>query len=189
MIRLRTLCLYERHLDAPVTLGPLPPDVELAVWDTPPEPGDKDRPWHPEAERRIREGQACVVARHASRVIAYCWLTRRSEWVAEIDRFVVPGGDQVYLYEAFTEPAWRGRGLFPAMLFRLLAYARVQGCHRALIFVLTDNRASRRAIEKAGFELFQTVSRLEIGGLRRLLFRRRRGSRARVTLVTRSNRA
>jgi RimJ/RimL family protein N-acetyltransferase len=69
------------------------------------------------------------------------------------------------------------------MLFRLLAYARDQGRRRALIFVLTDNRASRRAIEKTGFELFQTVSKVELGGLRRLLFRGPRAGRARVTLV------
>jgi RimJ/RimL family protein N-acetyltransferase len=190
MIRVRTLCLYERRLDAPVTLGPLPADIELAVWDAPAAAGDDaGRPWHPEAERRIHEGQVCVVARHGAGVIAYCWLTRRPEWVAEIDRLVVPGPAEVYLYEAFTEPGWRGRGLFPAMLFRLLAYARAQGWERALIFVLTDNRASRRAIEKAGFELFQTVSRVELGGLRHLLFRRPRASRARVTLVARADQA
>jgi len=189
MIRVRTLCLYERQLAAPVSLGSLPAGVDLAVWDAPPAVGALGRPWHPEAERRILEGQVCVVARYRGSVIAYCWLTRQPEWVAEIDRLVVPGPDEVYLYEAFTEPGWRGRGLFPAMLFQLLAYARAQGRHRALIFVLTDNRASRRAIEKAGFELFQTVSKVELAGLRRLLFRGRRAGRARVTLVARVERS
>ena len=188
MIRVRTLCLYERPLQAPVTLGPLPPAVELAVWDAPPAAGDAGRPWHPEAERRIREGQVCVVARHQETVMAYCWLTWRPEWVAEIDRLVVPGPDEAYLYEAFTEPGWRGRGLFPAMLFRLLAYARAQNRRRALIFVLSDNRASRRAIEKAGFTLFQTVSKVKIGGLKRLVFRGPRADRARVTLAARADR-
>ncbi|MGH7332583.1 MAG: GNAT family N-acetyltransferase [Candidatus Rokuibacteriota bacterium] len=187
MIRVRTLCLYERQLDTPVTQGPLPPGVELAVWDAPPAAGDAGRPWQPEAERRIREGQVCVVARHGGEVIAYCWLTWRPEWVAEVDRLVVPGPDEAYLYEAFTEPGWRGRGLFPAMLFRLLSYAWARGRRRALIFVLTNNRASRRAIEKGGFELFQTVSKVELGGLRRLLFRGPRAGRARVTLVRRTD--
>lgn len=185
MIRVRTLCLYERQLEAPVSLGSLAAGVELAVWDAPPRGGDLGRPWHPEAERRIREGQVCVAACHGSKVIAYCWLTWQPEWVAEIDRLVVPGPDEAYLYEAFTEPGWRGRGLFPAMLFRLLDYARAQGRRRALIFVLTDNRASRRAIEKAGFELFQTVSKLELAGFRRLWFHGPRAGRERVTLVTR----
>lgn len=183
MMRVRTLCLYERQLDTPVSLGLLPPGVELVVWDSPPTEGEVGRPWHPEAERRIRDGQVCVIARHGGSVVAYCWLTWRPEWVAEIDRLVVPGPDEAYLYEAFTEPGWRGRGLFSAMLFRLLAYARAQGRRRALIFVLTDNRASRRAIEKTGFELFQTVSKVDLGGLKRLWFRGPRPGRARVMLV------
>jgi len=186
-IRVSTLCLYERQLDAPVAPGPLPPGVELAVWDSPPAEGDAGRPWHAEAERRIHEGQACVVARHGGDVMAYCWLTWRPEWVAEIDRFVVPGPDEAYLYEAFTQPTWRGRGLFSAMLFRLLAYARAQGRRRALIFVLTDNRASRRAIERTGFELFQTVSTIEVFALRRLWFHGPRTGRVRVRLVARAD--
>lgn len=187
MIRVATLCLYERQLDEAIGPGRLPPGVDLAVWDSPPAEGDAGRPWHREAERRIDGGQVCVVARHGADVIAYCWLTWRPEWVAEIDRFVVPGPDEAYLYEAFTQPAWRGRGLFSSMLFRLLGYARAQGRRRALIFVLTDNSASRRAIERTGFELFQTVSRVEVCGLRRLWFRGPRAGRARVTLVARAD--
>jgi hypothetical protein len=53
--------------------------------------------------------------------------------------------------------------------------------------VLTDNRASRRAIERTGFELFQTVSKVEVCGLRRLWFRGPRAGRTRVTLVARAD--
>jgi len=183
MIRVATLCLYERQLEAPVVPGPLPPGVELAVWDAPAADGDAGRPWHPAAEQRIREGQVCAVALHGNDVIAYCWLTWQPEWVAEIDRLVVPGPDEAYLYEAYTVPAWRGRGLFSAMLLRLLAFARARGRRRALIFVLDRNLPSRRAIERAGFEMFQAVSRVELGGLKYLWFRGARASRRRVTLV------
>ena len=184
MIRVATLCLYERKLDAPISPGPLPPGAELSVSDSPAAAGGVG-PWHREAERRMREGQVCAVVRHGSEVIAYCWLTDQPEWVAEIGRLVVPRPHEVYLYDAFTAPAWRGRGLFQAMLMRLLAYARAQGRRRALIFVLNRNRASRRAIERTGFELFQAVSRVKVWGLKRLWFRGPRAGRQSVTLVVR----
>lgn len=183
MIRVATLCLYERELDVPTSPGAPPPGAELSVLDSPAAAGDAG-PWHREAERRIREGQVCAVVRHGHEVIAYCWLTGQPEWVAEIGRLVVPGPDEVYLYDAFTVPAWRGRGLFQAMLMRLLEYARAQGKRRALIFVLNRNRASRRAIERTGFELFQAVSRVRVWGLKRLWFRGPRAGRQGVTLVT-----
>jgi RimJ/RimL family protein N-acetyltransferase len=181
MIRVATLCLYERHLAAPIPQGALPPGVALTLWDSPGDAGAG--PWQREAERRLREGQVCAIVRHGEEVIAYCSLTDRREWVAEIGRLVVPGPGEVYLYDAYTAPAWRRRGLFQAMLKSLLEYARVQGRRRALIFVLTGNRASRRAIEQAGFELFQTVSRVKVWGLKGLWFRGSRAGRQAVTLV------
>src|SRR2546425_13084689 len=62
MIRVVTLRLYERRLEAPATPGAPPPGVELAVWDS---PIARDAGWgHPEAEQRLHAGQACAVARH-----------------------------------------------------------------------------------------------------------------------------
>jgi RimJ/RimL family protein N-acetyltransferase len=182
MIRIATLCLYERALAGPIPPGRLPPGVALVLWDSPGAAAGAG-PWQREAERRLREGQVCAAVRHGSEVIAYCSLTSRPEWVAEIGRLVVPGPGEVYIYDAFTSPAWRGRGLFQAMLKSLLEYARARGRRRALIFVLNRNRASRRAIEQAGFELFQAVSRVKVLGLRGLWFRGPRGGGGGVTLV------
>jgi RimJ/RimL family protein N-acetyltransferase len=182
MIRIATLCLYERKLEVPISPGPLPPGVELSVVDSPAGAGGAG-PWPGEAERRIREGQVCAAIRHGREVIAYCWLTTEPEWVAEIGRLVVPAPDEVYLYDAFTSPAWRGRGLFQAMLMGLLEYSRAQGRRRALIFVLRRNLASRRAIERTGFKLFLAVSRVKVWNLRGLWFRGPRTGRQQVTLV------
>jgi GNAT superfamily N-acetyltransferase len=183
LIRASTLWLYERPLDLPVTPGSLPPGVELAVWDS---VGAADAPpgWHPEAERRLRDGQACAVARHGRDIVSYCWLTCAPAWAGEIDRFVVPSPTDVYLYEAFTRPEWRGRALFSALLGRLVSFAHARGRQRALIFVLASNRPSRRAIERAGFVRFAAVSRLQMGRWHCLLFRRPRSGRSRVTLVS-----
>jgi len=183
MLRVITLRLYERWLDAPAAPGLLPPDVDLAVWDSPAVAGRAAAPWHPEAHSRLDDGQACAVATHGSSVVAYCWLTRSPARVAEIDRVVVPAPDDVYLYDAFTAPAWRGRGLFRALLLHLVAFASARGRARALIFATSGNRASCRAIERAGFEIVRSVSRVELFGLSILWPPRSRAPASRVTLV------
>jgi GNAT superfamily N-acetyltransferase len=186
MIRVARLCLYERWLEAPVPPGTLPPGVELAVLEAPAQAREAGRPWQPEAEQRLREGQVCAVALHGGDVVAYCWLSQRPVLVAEIDRLVVPRNDEVYLYDAFTLPAWRGRGLFRVLLLRLLAFAHAKPWRRALIFARAGNRASRRAIERAEFQLFRIAWRAELWGLELRWFQGLGAGRSRVNFVARA---
>lgn len=188
MIELIALRLYEQRLDAPRPPSALPPGVELALWDSP-GTADLGSRWHPEAEQRLQDGQACAVARHGKVVVAYCWLTSSPVRVVEIDRVVVPGPEEVYLYDAFTVPAWRGCGLFSTLLLYLLADAHGRGRKRALIFVRAGNRASRHAIERVGFELFGTVSGVGLRGLGRLWLRGPGWWSSCVTLVREADRA
>jgi GNAT superfamily N-acetyltransferase len=181
MLGLVTLRVYERRLDEPGPASVVPPGVEVRVADQPLASGDVGGRWHAGAEERLRDGQACAIAHHGTEVVAYCWLSWTPVRVGEIDRAVVPGPGDAYIYDAFTMPGWRGRGLFSAVIASLLALARARHRTRALILVSAGNRASRRAIERAGFELVHTVSRVGLGGLTRLWYRGPRT--ARVTLV------
>jgi len=170
MLRLVTLRLYERRLDVAAPLIALPAGVELGMADRATVRGAAEIQWHPEVEQRLRDGQQCAVARRGQDVIAYCWLASKPVWVGEIEHAVVPGPDEVYLYDAFTLPEWRGQKLFSALLAFLIDLAHRQDRKRALIFVDARNRPSRRAIERVGFELAQTVSRMELAGLSRVWF-------------------
>jgi len=178
-----TLYLYERLIAAAAAPIELPPDLELTVWDSPDRISDPGRGLHPEAVERLSNGQACAVARHGAEIVAYCWVTRAPVWVGEIRRILVPGPEDVYVYDAFTAPAWRGRKLFPALIHESLIWAGARGSRRALVFVLSRNRSSQRAVERAGFERFAAVSRLSRLGLERLWMRGRRAARAGLTLV------
>jgi RimJ/RimL family protein N-acetyltransferase len=181
LIRVVSLRLYERPLALPTSV-PAPPGVEIAVWDSP-EATSRAGAWHAEAQARLRGGQVCGVVLHGSAVVAYCWLACSPVGVAEIDQVVVPGPTDVYLYDAYTQAAWRGRGLFTTLLLHLCAFAGASGRERALIFVSPRNRASWRAIERAGFKKFHTVSRMDVGPLGRVWLRRPRSRASRVTLV------
>lgn len=179
MFRVATLDLYERRLDAPMAPPELPPGAELIVSEGL-AAATLEPAWHGEAHARLRAGQTCAVVRAGGAVVGYCWSTTAPASVEEVRCRVVPAADEVYLYDAYTAPAWRGRRLFPAMLAALLDAARAQGRRRALIFVLASNRASRRAIERAGFRRFLAVTRVEVLGVGRLWVRGPRAARARL---------
>lgn len=56
--------------------------------------------------------------------------------------------DWIYVYKAFTRPAWRGKRL----LHQVLAHG--MGClgpHRFVTLVVAGNQASRKAFERCGF--------------------------------------
>jgi RimJ/RimL family protein N-acetyltransferase len=180
MPRLVTLRVYERRLDAPDPPSATPPGLEIRMLDAE-RASDLDSAWHPEAAQRFRDGQACAVACERGAIVAYAWLARTPVVVGEIDHVFVPGAEDVYIYDAFTASAWRGRRLFSAVTAALLGQGRAWGRRRAMIFVGAANHASRRAIERAGFELAHTVTRVELWGFTRLWFRGPRT--ARITLV------
>jgi GNAT superfamily N-acetyltransferase len=188
-VRLVTLLMYERRLDRPAPPVVLPEGVDLIMADRFLATGPVADAWHPDATERLREGQICAIARHGTDIVAYCWAAGSPVWVGEIGRAVVPARDDVYFYDAFTVPDWRGRGLFSAMLSHLVTVAAGRGRKRGLIFVEARNAASRRVIEKTGFQLVHTVSCVELGRFAPLWLRGRRLPSSRVMLVKPDRRA
>ncbi len=131
---------------------------------------------------RFEQGEVCGVAWSNSAVVSYCWLAFKQAEVGEINRYIKLREKELYLYDAFTLPDYRGRGLFPALLTAILGHARSQGYSRALIFSNSKNRPSLRGIEKAGFSLFQSIHFLKLLDLRLCLPGRTRGKEAGVKI-------
>jgi len=116
-------------------------------------------------ERRLGRGERCFLVLHKGQVVAYCWFSQARVGIEEVDLTVVVQPDEVYLYDAFTLPPWRGRGLYPALLTRMVKEAMEMGYRRAMIFAGEDNLPSRQGIEKAGFEFFQRITHYKLLGV------------------------
>ena len=71
----------------------------------------------------------------------------------------------VYIWDCATPPAYRGKGYFPALLRGLITAA---DANLALVAVDTNNDASRKALQKAGFEPLFTYLSVRLMG--RVLF-------------------
>ena len=88
-------------------------------------------------------------------LVHYAWLIERQTrgedgWVQQV--YFPPAGTAV-LFDHFTHPLARGRGLYFQALCRLLHDAReMTGARQAYVTVFASNGPSRHVIEKVGFQ-------------------------------------
>lgn len=108
-----------------------------------------------DALARLEQGQHVYTTVDTGRLVHFGWLVERQEtsFLSEVNQtFTLPPASAV-LYDFYTHPSARGRGLYQAAMRQMLRDAvSVPGTEHVFIFVLADNLASRHAIEKVGFQ-------------------------------------
>lgn len=67
------------------------------------------------------------------------------------------GENEAWIHYCETAPEARGKGIYPAVLGEVVARLRKAGTTRCTIGTEASNLASRRGIEKAGFEPWCTL--------------------------------
>jgi ribosomal protein S18 acetylase RimI-like enzyme len=117
-------------------------------------------------KQRFARGEECFVAYASDMVVAYGWTSYREVEIGEINKLMHVKPDEVYLYDFYTRPEYRGNNLYPAVLSHILRFLAEGGFRLALIFVLIENLTSRRGVTKAGFRQFQIVSCITLFGCR-----------------------
>lgn len=135
----------------------------LAVSDV-----DEHFAFRPELARaiildRLRSAQACFCARHEGRMVASCWATKEPVWIEFLgcEYAVAPG--EVYIFDAYTLPAYRGQGVAPALCMHQLSHFRQEGLRRAIRATLPENIPALRAHAKSGFRPYALLRSLKIG--------------------------
>ncbi|GIX46565.1 MAG: hypothetical protein KatS3mg131_0776 [Candidatus Tectimicrobiota bacterium] len=183
----KTLCLFEVVLPQ-AQLPPCTPQLavtfrclDAAAWAA--QPHTEHIPDRHLFAARLERGEQFWTAQLQEKIVAYCWAAQRPVDIGEIRRVIHPRHGEVYLYDAFTFAAYRGRNLYPALLQHILQASRAQGLQRALIFVLSDNTASIRGVQKAGFREFQRVVYTRFLGIPWYRYRPRLPAEASVDLL------
>ena len=165
----RRFLLYERRLDEPI----LPVALRLPVVCEPFQPAAFEEylrvhPLIPRAqlEERLARGDECYVARTDGRIAAVTWLSRDAHFFRSIGcRYELPAGE-VYFYDSFTDPCLRGQGIAPALGVWVLERLRASGVTRAVLAIVPENVANRRARAKTGFRPFMRIDYVRVAGRR-----------------------
>jgi GNAT superfamily N-acetyltransferase len=100
--------------------------------------------------RRLGPGTNCYLVLDDQQILHASWVTTAGAWVGELRMYFVVPRASAYVYESFTSPDARGRGIYPAML-RYIASDAAPRAKELWIGVGEDNDSSVRAISKGGF--------------------------------------
>jgi GNAT superfamily N-acetyltransferase len=162
----RRLLLLERALDRPI--ADFTPALEVDVAMLAADEIDAYLAFRPEAARpeiaaRLRAGEWCFVAWHDRRIVAAAWIAARPVWVPFLGCDIETAPGEAQIYDKFTLPAFRGRGIANAVRTRHLRYLRDAGFRRAIGAVLPENASSLRDDARGGFRVYGTVARVKLG--------------------------
>jgi ribosomal protein S18 acetylase RimI-like enzyme len=166
MLGYRRLVLLERYLNPPE------PEVEaglaLAIALLQSSEVDDYCAFRPETARqivldRLRKTQTCFVARHEGRIVSACWSTTEPAWSEFLGCEIAVAGGEVYLFDAFTLPTYRGQGAAPALCRQQLLHFRQLGLRRATRATLPENTRAMRAHAKTGFRPYALLRTLRVG--------------------------
>lgn len=111
---------------------------------------------------RLERGDRAWGLWDGATLVAYGWSSRFETDFSGLWA-LTPARGEIYLYNFFTHPGWRGRGLYPLLLKAIGKALAGEGCRRAWIAVVSYNQASWRGVQKAGFTLaatYQAAGRL-----------------------------
>lgn len=104
-----------------------------------------------EVTKRLANDNLAFVAYVNNQPAAFGWMARDNARIGELNHeFILPTGNR-YLWNFRTLEAYRGLGIYPALLQYILQYADDEA-NRFWIIHAPENNASLKGIQKAGFE-------------------------------------
>jgi len=163
----RRLFLLHRSLNEPPSQSTCPLPIRME-WLHPEGFGEYQtmRPATDSKElaRRLESHQRCLIARLNQRLVGAVWVVvGRSARITYLECELPLPAATVYLFEAYTDPQFRGHGIAPALSNELLRRCREEGMQRAILAALPENHAALRPLAKSGFEVYSLMGRLRFG--------------------------
>jgi len=116
-----------------------------------------------DGEPQRKHNQRCLGARVNGRLVGTMWVAVSHAWLHSFKHELPLAIGEAYLFQAYTDPAFRGQAIAPAMSAELLRRLREEGYRRAIRITLPENQAALRAHAKAGFRKCAIIRRFRLG--------------------------
>ena len=120
-----------------------------------------------EARSRLAQGHRCFGVWYEGRLVSTRWLAAGTIRLGYLRREVDLPPGQLYIYEIYTEPGHRGRGISGAAGALVPPILTAEGVRRIVGVLEPENRAGIRANEKAGFRIVGRIGYVKLGPWRR----------------------
>ncbi len=116
-------------------------------------------------EERFRADHVCFVAEKGEKIVSYAWIAFREAYVDAIEREIHIDPYSAYLYNEYTDPAYRGRGIMPAVLIETFRYLSQKRFKEEYSVAYLHNFPAMRVHSKLGARRMGTVSILRLSKL------------------------
>ncbi len=113
--------------------------------------------------RRFDSGHLCFAAIHNNEIACANWAATTAARSLYLDMDVPIGEKTCYLYDTFTGPRFRRRGLMQSVGTEILRHFRDTGFRSAIRMTLPENIRSLKASYKIGFKPVALIGRYKIG--------------------------
>jgi GNAT superfamily N-acetyltransferase len=99
---------------------------------------------------RLARGCRCFAAFSGGALAGYGWLSTGPEWIGEIQLEIKPGHGEAYVWNCFTLPEHRRKGVFRFVVSSVAAIAAREGLAR--LWIGSVDIPAQQAIGPAGFK-------------------------------------
>lgn len=148
------VCMAEGYVFRHMTPEELPACAELAHV-----PLDEYR-------RRCGSGDECYATFHSGEPVNLNWLHFGPCYVYGLGLLIEAGPSECYLYNVFTAPGHRGKGLYKSTQRLLIQRLAERGIVRVRQVVAFDNSVPQLVLPRLGYRRTQDIHHKCIGGLK-----------------------
>lgn len=137
------------------------------------EPGSLDAylAFRPHASRdvvedRFRRGQRCYALWTQVGIVSVCWAATGPIHLDYLKAMLYLAPGDVYMFDAYTAPAYRGQSLAAHVYRRITWDSARQGIRRSLGLLAVENHAGRQVVLKLGWRVIGRYTLVRAGPLR-----------------------
>jgi hypothetical protein len=117
-----------------------------------------------EVAQRLAAGHRCFVCWHEGEIVEACWSATSDIHVGYMRRYLrVPTGD-VYSFDSYTDPRFRGQGVYMARNSYQARLNRAEGLKRSIALVAYENYAAWLILSRSGLKTLGTYHYLRLPG-------------------------
>jgi RimJ/RimL family protein N-acetyltransferase len=172
--------LWERPLDVP--LADVTPKVPVQIEVLGQADVAQYYAFRPDASptdirQRLESRQWCFIARHQGQIVHADWIATGRVWLDSLAYELRLAPNDVYSYDSFTTPEFRGQRIAPARSVHMQRVMREAGYTRIVMTTLPDNAVSIRVYAGVGYRRLGTLGYVQLGPWRWHFCRIRRGAR------------
>jgi hypothetical protein len=119
--------------------------------------------------RRLARGDRCHASWHEGSIVDACWTATGNVFVHYLNRFIALERGDIYSYDAYTLPAYRGYGIYMARNSYTARRNQKEGYKRSVALVAPENYTAWLILTRSGLETIGEYSfiRLPFTGIYR----------------------